>query len=754
MSATPTTNQKHQGLIVSAQSLTNTRRNVTNARPTNREKRSSNSGPSIDPRTINGLTGLNGLTNLSGTINSTMNSLPLSNQTVTLSNNSISQLSSVLNSGIGYSSNSFSGTSNGLGALTSSNLSSMNSQDKYGFTSRAPQSAHSILNQVSNQNSTNRPQSAVTAAQKRIYEYSAKKFQRFDQNTESDTRLNDNRPQTEPGKGRHENDTRPTVSTIEGGFIDQLETSSTDSHSTANERPLTANGRLTFNETNTNNIQNDERGSNSSLSSHSNQVNNTPPITVRDDEVIIHVYDETNKVNKDFVCKRDLLLKEMKYFSAYLTENSSFDDIDISVHCDVNIFQWLMDYIKNPGKPPKLDTSWAVSILISSDFLEMGKLVQTTLRFVHDRLQQIIKLPIDLDCINSKLMTKLAKLFTCDELDQIRDKRDKIISRLYQKKLEQFLSEEGYTLAFCQHCKKVYFSDFRSWMICPKAKMYVDVHGKMIAKHSIDPNWNINKFIVALRKAMLSWKQIYWQIWGLVHCFYCTRCNSLFPSNELDWCAYHPKEAAFEADTNVGRYACCKSKTMCFDSGAVLPPKGCTPRNHVVITTKDTSDAKSLDTLMRKTKQISTPHGSSLPSGENEETFELLSGEEPTTFEGFNDNTDEASDEKLQVKFHKCEIYYSYSRKYRVDGAPINPPLKLERKKKKGDAAKMSATRTRFFLLDKQRERDAGLMKNITNMLHKCRKQAKNQPDKKKKKRTKRNKSIGPSITSKKIIRV
>jgi hypothetical protein len=36
----------------------------------------------------------------------------------------------------------------------------------------------------------------------------------------------------------------------------------------------------------------------------------------------------------------------MKYFEKYLTESTSVDDIDISVHCDIKIFEWLMRYLR------------------------------------------------------------------------------------------------------------------------------------------------------------------------------------------------------------------------------------------------------------------------------------------------------------------------------------------------------------------------------------------------------------------------
>ena len=64
------------------------------------------------------------------------------------------------------------------------------------------------------------------------------------------------------------------------------------------------------------------------------------------ESIVIHVFDENRKVNKDFTCEKDLLVNHMKYFEKYLTEATSVDDIDISVHCDIKIFEWLMRYLK------------------------------------------------------------------------------------------------------------------------------------------------------------------------------------------------------------------------------------------------------------------------------------------------------------------------------------------------------------------------------------------------------------------------
>lgn len=134
------------------------------------------------------------------------------------------------------------------------------------------------------------------------------------------------------------------------------------------------------------------------------------------DLVIIHVCDENQQITKDFCCKKNILINNMKYFQKFLLEsiNSSSsisnEDVDISVHCDVEIFEWLMTYIHNPNSPPKIDKSIIVSILISSEFLQMDSLIELCVAQVSTHLNEIIRLPIDLSCISEKLINKIALL--------------------------------------------------------------------------------------------------------------------------------------------------------------------------------------------------------------------------------------------------------------------------------------------------------------------------------------------------------
>lgn len=63
--------------------------------------------------------------------------------------------------------------------------------------------------------------------------------------------------------------------------------------------------------------------------------------------MLIHVCDETKNLKQDFTCPRDLLVKEMRYFAEYLSvDTQRWEEVDISVHCDVQIFDWLMNYVR------------------------------------------------------------------------------------------------------------------------------------------------------------------------------------------------------------------------------------------------------------------------------------------------------------------------------------------------------------------------------------------------------------------------
>ena len=53
---------------------------------------------------------------------------------------------------------------------------------------------------------------------------------------------------------------------------------------------------------------------------------------------------------------------------------------------------------------PNLDLKNVISILISSDFLQMQVLVNECISYVVSNLHDVVRLPIDMSCLNEGLM--------------------------------------------------------------------------------------------------------------------------------------------------------------------------------------------------------------------------------------------------------------------------------------------------------------------------------------------------------------
>ena len=309
---------------------------------------------------------------------------------------------------------------------------------------------------------------------------------------------------------------------------------------------------------------------------------------------MIHVCDEARKVNRDFTCSKKLLLKEMKYFESYLSSSNQYDDIDISVHCDVYIFEWLMRFINRPSDPPELKCKSAVSILISSDFLRMQRLVDKCLQFVHDHVNEVIKLPIDLNCINAGLVTRLAALFTVPELERIEDRRDKLRGKLWMKRVESLLEKPGNVLVCCAECGKVYCRRFQSMLTCSRAKPSIDFHGNVISRHVPlgAGQWKMRQYIHTLRsQRKVAWDVLYWRLWGMFHMFQCTVCGDAFPACEYNHCVFHPEAAKFGTGQNRGSYPCCGKEALRFDT--TMRKSGCRARSHTVATSSLSSSLSS-----------------------------------------------------------------------------------------------------------------------------------------------------------------
>ncbi|XP_055396191.1 SANT and BTB domain regulator of class switch recombination isoform X2 [Bubalus kerabau] len=256
--------------------------------------------------------------------------------------------------------------------------------------------------------------------------------------------------------------------------------------------------------------------------------------------MVIHVCDEAKNLKEDFICPRDLLISEMKYFAEYLSMDAQrWEEVDISVHCDVHIFNWLIKYVKRNTKEnkdcemPTLEPGNVISILISSEFLKMDSLVEQCIQYCHKNMNAIIATPCNMNCINANLLTRIADLFTHNEVDDLKDKKDKFRSKLFCKKIERLFDPEylnpdsrnnAATLYRCCLCKKLLTKETERRIPCIPGKINVDQHGNIIYIHIRDKTWDVHEYLNSLFEELKSWRDVYWRLWGTVNWLTCSRC--------------------------------------------------------------------------------------------------------------------------------------------------------------------------------------------------------------------------------------
>ena len=347
----------------------------------------------------------------------------------------------------------------------------------------------------------------------------------------------------------------------------------------------------------------------------------------------IHVCDEVKNMKKDFVCNQKLLVEKMGYF-AEVTTGQRLEDMDISVHCDIGIFEWLMKWVKKDSLLeedwPQLDAQCVVPILVSAAFLQMEPLQHDCLLFCHQHMNEILRTATNLSCLNDSILTRLAAMYTNTEVEMIKDRKDKIQSRIYTKLIQSLAepwpeSVRGHWSSVarvyryrdvhqscikgclitrfiirCGKCQQLVSPAVAPQIPCAPSCMQLQCDGSILSHHVRDPSWNINDYIIKLHKALKTWRKVYWRLWGDAHFLYCTTCKRFFPAHQIGWCRHHPDPPQYftldaqKAPLPVGRYPCCGERAYRFQ--LLQDYSGCQFREHTV-SAKDVRDSAVLALL-------------------------------------------------------------------------------------------------------------------------------------------------------------
>ena len=303
--------------------------------------------------------------------------------------------------------------------------------------------------------------------------------------------------------------------------------------------------------------------------------------------VVIHVCDESRNLEKSFECNRQLLIEKMTYFAQYLSyddDEEEEEEVDISVHCDILVFEWLIQYISNDTKP-ELEIHNVVSILISSHFLQMNLLVTQCINFMCKYLNEIVQLPLDLSCLNDEIIKMIATKLNILQIDLLNDPTDKIVSRLYRYHLEIFIKKKEHKLFYCVYCGELYTKEQRKKLICYKSPVYINFHGEISRKHCAQKGWYINKYLLGLRLQNYSWKSIYWHLWSLTRSpLFCYKCDQYITIPNLYHCIHHTKPPinACNKGLNTLFYPCCQFQQNNFEI-VQTEKKGCAHKQHQVL---------------------------------------------------------------------------------------------------------------------------------------------------------------------------
>jgi len=141
-----------------------------------------------------------------------------------------------------------------------------------------------------------------------------------------------------------------------------------------------------------------------------------------------------------------------------------------------------------------------------------------------------------------------------------------------------YLNKDVNKLSKWIHCNTLYTEEQSKWMTWPQAGIFIDYRGRVIANHFPDSNWSIDDFFAFLRRNGVSWKRIFWKIWGRLCTDEWKVCSQKFVLAELEHCTYHLEAPKFVYGSNNGTYPCCEAEAVRFSTG--VNEGGCQNKRH------------------------------------------------------------------------------------------------------------------------------------------------------------------------------
>lgn len=86
----------------------------------------------------------------------------------------------------------------------------------------------------------------------------------------------------------------------------------------------------------------------------------------------------------------------------------------------------------------------------------MAKLIDDCAEFVAWNLNDMVNVPLDMNNISQNALKKIASLVSLAELDNFRDPRDCLQSKLFMNKFQDLISSEDSQFHLCMFCHQLF----------------------------------------------------------------------------------------------------------------------------------------------------------------------------------------------------------------------------------------------------------------------------------------------------------
>jgi hypothetical protein len=134
-------------------------------------------------------------------------------------------------------------------------------------------------------------------------------------------------------------------------------------------------------------------------------------------------------------------------------------------------------------------------------------------------------------------------------LSEVRDRKDKVLSKLYKRRVELDFSRKGSaskpssvgnpsgrtiaaSLTCCRYCGNVYLENYGTVLLCRKSIPSIDFRGRLASRHASIPNWSLTSYLKTLHAGGMGWEAIYWHVWAA--CIVLRVDDVVFSSLEVD----------------------------------------------------------------------------------------------------------------------------------------------------------------------------------------------------------------------------